>query len=460
AVLADLAERVPRVAGDERGGSAWTSFLREVAVARRWSDRTAANEVARSLQLVRMPIAFSLLAAGDLPVAQMRALVEESYAAGAAALARIDAEVAMRATRLPPSRVRDAVRKVLLREEADAAAVRAAKATALRQARRTSLTDDQAEISLCGPAVVIAQTWDALDRQARALRASGDARTLDALRFDLAIARLEQGAASSCGGRPTWARAGSPDSLGHTGPGAPPAATGDAAWLTDRRCSRPVRLNITVPVTTALGLSNEPGWLDGHGWVSAPTVRQLLPAAELRQLCADAETGRLVDLAEQVVRPERTPQAVAEALRRMASVPFEVTDTSWQAEGQHDPSDRLRELVVLRDQLCDGPTTRTSARRAELDHERPYPDGPTAAWNVVARGARTHQLKHRGWRPRRTADGTVWTSPAGQVVTTPRATELLRPLEPDAVLPDPDVLAAIETELLRPPTRDDDPPDW
>ena len=34
-LLARLAGQVPREPGDERGGTAWTSFLREVAVARR-----------------------------------------------------------------------------------------------------------------------------------------------------------------------------------------------------------------------------------------------------------------------------------------------------------------------------------------------------------------------------------------------------------------------------------------
>ncbi|MCW2779199.1 MAG: hypothetical protein JWN17_2924, partial [Frankiales bacterium] len=240
----------------------------------------------------------------------------------------------------------------------------------------------------------------------------------------------------------------------------PPAAT-DANWLTDRRCSRPVRLNVQVPVTTLLGLSHEPGWLEGHGWISAPTCRQLLVSAELRRLCVDEATGRLIDLAPQVVRPELDPQAAALALQHMASDPSPLSETVWREEPEHDPGETLSEFVVLRDGLCDGPTgARVDARRAHLDHDVAYPEGPTAAWNLVARGERTHLLKHRGWTPVRTPTSTLWFSPAGQVVEVLHTHEPLQPLEADAVVPDPLALHALEAELLRPPTTDDDPPDW
>ncbi|MCU1692235.1 MAG: endonuclease [Frankiales bacterium] len=512
-VLAGLAARVPRVAGDERGASAWTSFLREVAVARRCSDRGASSEVARSVQLVRMPVTLDLLHRGELPEAHARALVEETWTAGARALAAIDAEVGPRAVLLSPSRVRDAARKVLLREEADAVAARAAKAAALRNVRRRPLADDQAEIVITGPAVPVAQAYDALDAQARALRAAGDGRSLDALRFDLAASQLGcgggdgvRGGGGGGGGAATAPAGGSaspgPASLGTgapiapataapgtgapvapaavspvtgapvapataapasfaTVPAAPAAAIGDAAWLSDRRCSRPVRLNVQVPVTTLLGLSHEPGWLDGHGWISAPTCRQLLVSAELRRLCVDETTGRLLDLSDTVVRPELSPEAVGRALQDMASAPVDLADAVWEPQPEHDPGPRLREFVVLRDGMCDGPTgARVAARRAHLDHDIPWPLGPTAAWNLVARGERTHLLKHRGWTPVRTPSSTLWFSPAGQVVEVPLAHEPLQPLESDAVVPDPVRLHQLEAELLRPPTLDDDPPDW
>ena len=44
-LIAGLAAQVPRSRFDTRGATPWTSFLREIAVARRCSDQAAANEI-------------------------------------------------------------------------------------------------------------------------------------------------------------------------------------------------------------------------------------------------------------------------------------------------------------------------------------------------------------------------------------------------------------------------------
>jgi hypothetical protein len=143
----------------------------------------------------------------------------------------------------------------------------------------------------------------------------------------------------------------------------------------------------------------------------------------------------------------------------MVANPGPITAKTWRAEDRHDPSTLLRDFVDVRDVFCDGPTgTRVPASRCHHDHERPFPDGPTAAWNLRARADRTHQLKHRGWFPLRTATSTLWFSPAGQVIDVPHHTAPPPDLDQDAGLPDPDQLHALEAELLREPTRDDEPP--
>jgi hypothetical protein len=68
-----------------------------------------------------------------------------------------------------------------------------------------------------------------------------------------------------------------------------------------------VQAHVIVPVETALGLSNEPAWLDGYGWISAPTCRLLLIDAELRQICAKSGSGELVDLPTAPVGHHRHP---------------------------------------------------------------------------------------------------------------------------------------------------------
>ncbi len=177
-----------------------------------------------------------------------------------------------------------------------------------------------------------------------------------------------------------------------------------------------MQLLVHVPVTTTLGLGNEPGWLEGYGWISAPQVRQLLPVAELRQVCTTA-TGQVVDLADRVTRPPPTPGGVRAALVAMATRPFDITDKAWRVEPRHDPSPALDRFVAVRDRFCDGPTQpRVRAEACDDDHKQPYPDGPTAAWNLAARARRTHGLKHFGWTDIATPTGTLWISPAGQLV--------------------------------------------
>jgi hypothetical protein len=140
-----------------------------------------------------------------------------------------------------------------------------------------------------------------------------------------------------------------------------------------------------------------------------------------------------------------------------------MSDVGWRSEAQHDPSAGLRDYVLLRDRQCDGPTgSSTPAHRCDLDHTRPHPEGPTAAWNLAARNRRTHQLKHYGWTPIRTRTSTVWSSPAGQLVEVPRQTTRPPHVDPvggaPACLPSAGQLAETDAHQLTAPTDDDRPP--
>jgi len=400
-------------------------------------------------------------------------LLEESACCDPAVRAAADAEVAERACRLSPTRIREAVRKIELRLDADAAAARSAKATATRNMRLVSEKDDQASLVLTGPALPVLQFYNAVTQAARAARAAGDPRGLDALRFDLALDHTDSATAPAIAPPPAegaGADAAAVEPAGRPSlteqviealardEAAPDPAAPLPAWLADRRRVRPVQILIHLPVTTAVGLDNEPGWLPGYGWVSAPQCRQWLVSAELRQVCTDTN-GTVVDTADGVVRPVPTPRGARDAVLAMVAEPGEITDKTHREEAHHDPSDNLRSFVDLRDQFCDGPTgTRVPADRCDRDHNEPWPDGPTAAWNLRARAARTHQLKHRGWTPLRLTSSTLWFSPAGQMVEVEHQAEPPPDLDEDARLPDPDELHRVDAEYLRPPSRDEFPP--
>lgn len=436
--LVGLAARVPRSPGDERGGTPWTSFLREVAVARKISTQAAQAEVSLAHALVaRHPHTLLLLRRAQVPAHRARLLVEECALHNDEVAAAAERRLAHRLGMLPPYRIRQEVAAIALRLDAEAAARKEAEATANRTARRSTLADAQAEIVLTGPAVAVQRWWDALTDRAKALKAAGDPRNLGALRFDLATQ-------SHPAAGPGLDAVSSALGISAAEPG------GVSSLAADARCTRPVQATITVPAATALGLADEPGWLDGYGWVSAPLSRQLLTVAELRKACVSPTTGQLVDVADRVMRPRLSPQGLRDAVRSMVLEPHVLRRVVTDAQPQHDPSPAMTAFVTQRDRYCDGPTGEAvPARRAEKDHDVPWPLGPTAAWNLTSRSARTHQLKHAGWSPARDGTGTTWTSPAGQVVVVPRHDRPPELPPPARVLPDPDELADRDAALTR-----------
>jgi hypothetical protein len=448
-VIARLAAQVPRVPFDTRGPTAWTSFIREIAVAKRASDQAAANEIDTAVALVAVhPRTLALVEEGELPQFRARVLVEECRRLNRAAIDVVEAEVADRAARMSPSRIRDAVRRIELRYDGDAAAVREAQAARARSVRVLAQPDGQADLLLSGPAIGIVQVYERLTADAKAAQAAGDLRGLDELRYDLALERLADDPADPADPADPVT---STKSDARPVPVAPPL-------LDDRRCSRPIRANIHLPVTTALGLDNEPGWLDGYGWISAPQCREWLALAELRQVCV-AESGQVVDVADKVVRPVPTPAGIRDALFAMVLNPGLISPKTYEEQPQHDPTDALAEFVEIRDAFCDGPTgRRVSSKRSDKDHEIRYPIGPTAAWNLVDRARRTHLLKHKGWIPFRTDGSTAWMSPAGQIVVVDHWRTPPPALYEDVELPDPNHLHEVDAELGRIPDRDDDPP--
>ena len=87
----------------------------------------------------------------------------------------------------------------------------------------------------------------------------------------------------------------------------------------------------------------------------------------------------------------------------------------------YEPTEKIREHVIVRDGTCMFPWCGRNARRCDLDHIVPYdhdhPEdgGPTSTDNLAALCRRHHRLKTSGrWRYEMTEPGAfVWTSPLG-----------------------------------------------
>jgi hypothetical protein len=174
------------------------------------------------------------------------------------------------------------------------------------------------------------------------------------------------------------------------------------------RKGRRAWVQVTVALSTLLGLDDQPGELAGYGPIPAPVARKLAgdPGSTWHRLVHD-DVGDLIDYGRRTYRP---------------------------------PQD-LIDHVTARDQTCRGPGCLRDSRTCDLDHVRDWAfGGVTSAGNLAPECRRHHHLKHDcGWTVQRQPDGTYrWVSPSGQSVDKP-----------------PDQLPEDTTLQARP---DDDPP--
>ncbi|MCW2571230.1 MAG: endonuclease, partial [Frankiales bacterium] len=320
------------------------------------------------------------------------------------------------AATLLPGVLRRRVRALILAVDAQEAARRAAKAAADRKVWSRPIEDSQALLIAKGPAVQIHALELRLTAEARALKKDGDPRPLDHIRFDLLCAHQTSGLTVT-----------------------------------------PLQALLHVPVATALGVSDEPGVLDGYGPLPAPLVRELLTDAELRKVCVDARTGRVVAAEHRTVPPTGSPDALRRALLTMVDTATTIDPTP---EPRHDPSTTLARDVRLRDPQCDGPGCAMPAGQCELDHHIPYPDGPTSFTNLRPRSQRCHHAKHHGWTVTIDPDGTShWTSPHRRTYTIPTRDRPPPTIPAGTRLPSPAHLTTHDHNLLTPSpdTTGDDP---
>jgi hypothetical protein len=167
-----------------------------------------------------------------------------------------------------------------------------------------------------------------------------------------------------------------------------------------RRKGRAPQIGVVVAASTLLGLDEEPGELAGVGPVTAQLARRIAAEGEWRRLQTDPRTGRLDEISADTYAP---------------------------------PQDMV-DHVVTRDGTCRGIGCRIPARLCDLDHERPWPAGPTAVTNLHALHQRHHDVKtHTDTTVVTEPDGTtLWTLPSGRSYRVPPHQLLQHPdLDPE-----------------------------
>ncbi|SDI88232.1 protein of unknown function [Frankineae bacterium MT45] len=369
----------------------------EVSTALMISPRVAAFELSHAEQLVRkLPTTMGLLARGVITGEHASVLARETVGVkDPGVLARIEEAVLGRVVEQTPQLFARSVRRAVLTHNQVTAEQQHKEVVAKRTVEHTPRPDGMAEIWALLPAEDAAAVITAV-RTLAGHRSADDPRTADQRRAD-AFTQIFLDALTTPGQVPT------------------------------RHGQRP-GVQVTVALTTLLGLDDLPGELAEHGPVPAAVARRVAadPTGTWRRLITDPTTGGLLDYG----RTRYTP-------------PQDLTD-----------------FVLARDQVCSFPTCAVPAHDADLDHRVPYPNGPTSPDNLDPKCRRHHRLKHQTrWHTTTIRDDTgthyQWTSPTGHTYRnhTPPLTD---PENEGPVKTDPKSEGT--TLLTDTPRIEDDPP--
>ncbi|MGQ0774514.1 MAG: DUF222 domain-containing protein [Pseudonocardiales bacterium] len=180
-------------------------------------------------------------------------------------------------------------------------------------------------------------------------------------------------------------------------------------------------ISVVVPITTLMGLDEQPGELVGFGPIPAPLAREIAAEGTWRRLLTDPASGTLLDYG----RTTYTPPA------------------------------GLADFVRARDLYCRNPICGQRAATADLDHTIPWDGGGTTSeHNLYAACRHDHLMKTHapGWHVDQYPDGRItWTTPTGHTYTSHPHNYRPNP-PPDTGTPETGTPAGHD------PPQDDEPP--
>jgi hypothetical protein len=207
-------------------------------------------------------------------------------------------------------------------------------------------------------------------------------------------------------------------------PGAPAAARIPrlAGLLPTQPTGLTGTVNLTVPLTTLLGLADTPGDLGGFGPITAHTAREVaaaaLDSAAVRWcVTVTGDSGQAVGHGcAHRRRPARgdpaTNWAFTVKLEPLASI-----DCGHQRESRHyRPPPSLWHLIQIRNQRCTHPGCRMPAARCDDEHTVPFGHGgKTCECNLAPVCRHHHRVKQlENWRLEQPEPGVlVWVTPSG-----------------------------------------------
>ncbi len=396
----------------------------EIAAAMTWTGLNAGMQLALARQIVRrLPALHAAMRSGHIDAHKARVICDQllllTDEQARAVVDKILPEAAGKTT----GQLRYRLARLVITIDPDAARKRYRERVTHRQV--WCGREEEGTLSLGGrhlPADRAAAAFDHLDALATALLEAGDSRGLEALRADVMLDLLQglitdlqpdpdtdtgeqtettepidDNANAACGGddpaasdhdAATSAGSNGEPTRGSRSPGAAgtrPGGGGSGLAVCPHGCRSGGGLELTVPMTTLMGLAERPGELGSWGPVIADVARKLA-------------------------------QDLAHAPWR-----FSVTDQAgrviWNGPTRRRPTAGDAAYVKARDRRCRFPGCRRRARRCQIDHTDEHRDGgPSIPCNLGCLCARHHGLKTKGiWRLWQIPDGTfIWRSPLGR----------------------------------------------
>ncbi|HJQ43490.1 MAG TPA: DUF222 domain-containing protein [Jatrophihabitantaceae bacterium] len=319
------------------------------------SPTAAAVQLDTARRLPGRTRAMSLLEAGEITLAHVRALLDETLGVDAQRIAEIDDRVIAEAPGRTPSAFRRIVRRAVL-----------AAMTRQEQSERISERVDERYVAVSYDPDGVMATLRAY------LPAEHAARVMATL---TGMARAGTDAGSDADDRTMQQK--TADALVQL---AAHADENGIQLATEQRLKPHVQ--VTVALSTLIGLDNQPAELDGFPIPAELGVRIAAdPTGTWHRIVTD-DVGQVVDYGRTTYRP---------------------------------PPD-LADHVIARDRTCVWTGCNQPARRAEIDHRKRWRDfGLTDADNLQCLCVKHHHFKEAGWRSRLLPDGSIhWTSPRGR----------------------------------------------
>ncbi|HEY4462564.1 MAG TPA: hypothetical protein VGN41_07835 [Streptosporangiaceae bacterium] len=426
----------------------------EVAAALTLTGRAAELLVDEARAMQDLPRTFAALAAGRIDMRKALVLVVGLGGQDPELARAVEAEVIDRAETQTTGQLRAALTRALL--AADPAAAERRRQNEEKHARIEQLPEPGGVTgTLAGrflPVTAAVAAWNRITALARQLKTAGAPGTLDELRVHVYLSLLtgqaiaapapSSPAEPSCAAGPSGPADGQPGPE-RLGPEDPDPASERPPGRADASDSRPAgadrvrrltdltpvqsggltgTVNLTVPLTTLLGLTEGPGELGGFGPITAHTAREVAAAAldsAAVRWCVTVTGGSGEAVGHGCAHRARSARGdpAPNWSLTVKLAPLATIDCGHERESnRYRPPPSLWHLIQIRNQRCTYPGCRMPAARCDDEHTIPFDKGGRSCeCNLGPVCRHHHRVKQRqGWRLEQPEPGVlVWVTPAG-----------------------------------------------